>query len=368
MEHQPDIYSLEHSEKGHSERRLNILKEHTEDSQEALREARIALVENAKLKERFFEAISRRENMDSSGFAAIENLFIKYGLNLSVEEVESLVRQFNVSVSEYASKNVGLLSKNQLSPENIRERKMTSRGILSVLEFIRNRKKLLLSQPETKHEFYTEDILDAKYKIDLIECDMQEIDGKLVVHTMNLIQVKSSQPTDAEIRAITNAHRSWINSSVMDFDAFKREYTDGIPDEVTIEVLAKNSDEVENVLLEICTDPSGFNPDVFIKQLDLDDLNNKQKAWLMSDYVPLIVEHIKTNVEKGTVTQEEATAIINALNDIEAKVRAKAKLPRNIARISTINSVVAVGGTIVNQTVLQEKPSDPNKAKILKYN
>ncbi|MES3004900.1 MAG: hypothetical protein V4690_02175 [Patescibacteria group bacterium] len=368
MEQQPNIYALEHAEKGHSERKLNLLSDDTEDRQEALREARIALVENIKLKERFFEAISKRESMDASGFAAIENLFIKYGLSLSADEVEALVRQFNVSVSEYASKNIGVLSKNQLSPENLRERKMTSKGILSVLEFIKNRKKLLLSQPETKHEFYTEDVLDAKYKIDLIECDMQEVDGKLVVHTMNLIQVKSSQPTEDEIKNITNAHRSWIGSSVMDFDAFKREYTDGIPDEVMIEVLAKNSEEVENVLLEICTDPNGFNPDGFIKQLDLEDLNNKQKAWLMSDYVPLIVEHIKASVEKGTATQEEADAIINALNDIEAKVRSKAKLPRNIARINTVNSIIAVGGKIVHQTTLQEKPNDPNKAKILKYN
>jgi len=369
MEHQPNFYSLEQDGNSHRERKLNHVGDGIEDRHEALKIARLALIDNPKLQERFFEAVIQGEgNKDPSGFAAIENLFVKHCLTLDDAEIESLIRQFNAGLSEYAAKNVGILPSKVTSPESIKKQKRYASSIISVIDFINSRKKLLDIDPKTQHEFFTEDILDAKYQIDLIECIYEEIDGEMVVHTMNLVQVKSSDPTESDIRNITDGHRAWINSSVMDFDAFRREYTDGMPDEVTLELLGNDATEIIGLLLEVWSNPGDFNPEDFIKKLELDDLNNKQKAWLLRQFTPIVIEHLRKGAIEHKSLEKDVELTIKKLTDLEEKVCAKAKLPRNLARVQTINSIITVGAKIVHQTILQEKPENQDKAKILKYN
>ncbi len=61
---------------------------------------------------------------------------------------------------------------------------------------------------------------------------------------------------------------------------------------------------------------------------------------------------------------------MGAIDAVEAKVRAKAKLPRNLAHIRNVNSIIAVGSKIVQETNLISAQDNKNidKEKIIKYN
>ncbi len=377
MEKQPILYSLEHEDDkpkgaGHSERVLDTVGRENLDQNEELRAARAALLGNDAIYKKLFTAIGYRASGSAASFAthysSVENIFVKYCQNLSDTSIDSIVRQFNIGANEYASKNKGVLSEKILTPEMLKSEKLNASGIKSVVNFIRARKKLLDTDPPTEYQFYVEDELDAKYKIDLIECIYKHDGDRLVVDTMNLIQIKSSEPTDDEQGRILSSHKSWIVSSVMDFDSLKKEYTDGIPEDITIESIARDSEEVETILLDICTDPGGFNPDEFIKRLDLEQLTNKQKAWLLMDYSSIIKDHVRKSHLNGTVTEDQSREIIVALDMLEAKVRSKAKLPKNIAHIANVNSIIAVGAKIVKNTQLIATEEGKKSGKIIKYN
>jgi len=370
MEQQPDLYSIEHGEKEHKERKLNTLDTSPAiDLSEEIKEARIALVGNDRLYQRFFDGIQDLESYDASRFSSVQNLFIEYCINLRSDEIEALVRQFNVGLSEYARKNMASIPPKYRDPLVIRDMKLNSKGIFTVLEFIRARKKLLEADPATKYTFLTEDILDAKYKIDILECIYDTSEGNTDnIHTMNLIQVKSSEPSDSEVRTITDGHRAWINSEVMDFEAFRREFTDGIPDAVTLKQITQNLQELSDILQEIYTEPGEFKPGTFVDRLKLEELTNKQRAWLLSDSVPIIKATIQEAVESGEIGAKEAAEFVRVLDELEKKVRSKAKLPRNITRVHSVNSIIAVGKQVVKETVLKSKSDNRDRDHVMKYN
>ncbi len=164
------------------------------DKNEALKEAQETLIGNEKLYKKFLRGLAARENKDATDLASIENTFIRYCQNLPDAEIESLIRQFNTGIRKYIVDNQGVL---EISQKTIQEmlsrnhRGISSPGILSVINFIKARKKLLSAKPSQEYVFYSEDVLDARYKIDLIECIYTE-NGD--IDTMNLIQIKSSVP------------------------------------------------------------------------------------------------------------------------------------------------------------------------------
>lgn len=379
MEKQPDLYALEHSggdnpesknktKLSHSERRLHSFVGNPEmDSNDRLKMAREAILDDERLYEKFFRAIKERSGRDSTGFASIENVFIKYCLDLSESDIEAFVRQFNKGLSTYAEKHSGTLDREQKDPEEIQRREIKFEGIMSVINYIKARRLLLDQEPASRYDFVFDDVLDAKYKIDLIEQIYSEEDGHLNITTMNLVQVKSSEPMDEEKRKILESHMAWIHSSLMDFDSFEKEYTDGMPDEVAIETLGRNAEEVKSILEDICTDPSGFNADKFIKKLNLEFLKNKHKAWLLLKWSKVIKNYVLRCVEENIATQEQADSIIRTIDEMESKLVAKAKLPRNIAHIHNINSVITVGPQIIQTEVIATQPATQGKNKILKY-
>lgn len=368
MESQPDLYSLEKNGKDHKERRFDLIEDRVEDQNEDLRIAREALLGNDELYKRFFRAMKDVESMDASGFAHIENRFIKECQNLSLEDIESLVRQFNRGLNGFASKNPSALHGATTSPENIRRREIKTQGIVSVIDFIKARKSLFDLDPQTRYRLYTEDTLDAKFKIDLIECIFDEdADGNLSISTMSLIQVKSSERNEDEQEAILNSHRSWVNTSLMDFQSLREEYTAGLPDGIPIETLSQNADETALLLLDITTDPDGFNVDNFVSRLGIDDLTKKQKAWLLSESGERIKKIIANIQEEGQTPIEESGQIVKTLDDMQTTSRTKAKLPKNIARVGAIKSITAIGPKIVHENVIAAPTENPDHAKIMKY-
>ncbi len=379
------VTTIENTDKpgDHRERPLESLETAyiDKDQNERLRYAQESIVNNNKLKELFLKAnIDIDFQKNPRKFAQVEDLFVSTLQDLSDNEIDSVIRQFNSKFKEYVSKQINLDISNNLRRKIFENDSIStdgahgnihSKSIKNVIHFIRSRRQLLESGPSQKYGLYFEHSLDAHNKIDLVECIFEEFDGETHIAVMNLIQIKSSTPTVDEQQKITKAHRDWITSSVMDLENFEREYSDGIPPGLTIEMLSQNADEIEGLLQDLCTQEGDFNPDGFIKNLNLEETNNKHKAWLLTKYNEVLKRKIREVVTRSAGTEYEieqakADLIIERLTQLEEKVRVKAKLPRNLSYIDTINSITAVGKQIVHEETLVTHTEEKAKRKIVK--
>jgi len=356
---------------GHTERKLKLIDNKETKGNNALGEAQKALLGNEDLYNKFLKGLTNkldRQGADASSLAGIENIFITYCQNLSDADIESLVRQFNKGFKDYIRAKKGDINLDEQRFEEINRKEITSRGIISVLQFIRARKKLLDLTPSQEYAFYFEDVLDARYQIDLVECIYHRNGKEVSIDAMNLIQVKSSEPSEEEQERIARAHREWLTSSVMDFDSFEHEYSDGIPGNLTIESLIKNADEVENILLDICTNPNGEEFKVaeeFISKLDLGELSNKHKAWLLSQYGKSLKGLILGARKKKILTNFQARDILTAIERLGNSVMVKAKMPKNVTMIKKINSIISVGSKITRTENLTGNEKDSRHQKIM---
>ncbi len=152
----------------------------------------------------------------------------------------------------------------------------------------------------------------------------------------------------------------------MDFDMFEHQYSDGIPEELQIEELSKNAEKIDAVLLNMCTDPSGFKPEQFIDSLDLDKLSNKHKAWLLIKYGTILREEIHRATEEGNIAEPEAKLIIETLETLEETLRIKARIPKNLTHIHEINSIIAVGPKEIRKETILNHRDDRRHQKIAK--
>lgn len=356
---------------GHTERKLKLIDNKETKGNDALREAQKALLGNENLYNKFFKGLTNkldRQGADASSLAGVENIFITYCQNLSDVEIESLVRQFNKGFKDYIRVKKGDINLSEQRLEEINKKEITARGIISVVQFIRARKKLLDLKPSQEYAFYFEDVLDARYQIDLIECIYNRNGQEVSIDSMNLIQVKSSEPSEEEQERITRAHKEWLTSSVMDLDSFEHEYSDGIPENLTIESLLKNADEVENILLDICTDPNRAEigaAEEFISKLDLGELSNKHKAWLLLQYGKRLKDLILGARKKRILTNLQARDILTAIERLGSSVMTKAKMPKNFSTVQEINSAISVGARIIKKENLFGRGEDSRHKKIM---
>lgn len=371
------LYTIEHPDEGvghdHTERKLERIKTEETDRYKSLHEAQASLLNNESLYNSRVTGLLRGPGFTTNGSAVAENAFISYCQNLTDEDVANLVMQFNRGLAEYIRKNnvrLGISSadlQGLLSPQQNEFHArlwIEPKGILNVIEFIRARKMVHGVGEQQNFEFFFNDALDSSKDIDLLEVIYDE--GGSTIQTLNLIQAKSSRPSQEKINENVAAHRRWVTESVMDFDAFTREFTDGIPDGVTIESLAENAEQVEELLLDMCTDPEGFNPDSFLEKLDLGTLTNKQKAWLLLKYGKIIEEKISKAKEDGILDEQQASQILEALNKLTNKVTAKAKLPKNFAKVGRINSLITVGPNVINEVTILGPETADEKKKVFK--
>lgn len=374
----PQLYTIENPQvrggAGHVERKLEQVGNlDTVDKNKALKEAQENLL-SEKMYIKFLQAtLDKDEKQERRGLCQIENIFISHLQNLSNTEIESVIRQFNTNFKRFVADYKGTISMNTEQRrkifENDRRNNREIRGnihpnsIISVIDFIRNRKVLLELNPSQRYTFYTESHLDAHYGIDLIECLYLE-NGD--VGTMNLIQIKSSEPDLEALKKISRDHRKWITSCVMDMEMFEQEYTHGIPEGLTIETFSKNADEIEELLLDMCTREGEFDPEPFIKKLDLGRLSNKHKAWLLIKYGAILKDKITTAVSHEMITEPEARVLIQAMNRLEDEVEAKAKMPKNLAHIHEVNSITTVGPRVIRKELIFPLSDDTGHKKIIK--
>lgn len=367
---QPEIYSIEKARtpNDHIERKLEPVGISEKSNHEALVEAREAIVGNENLYMGMLRAILAKETRDATGFARIENMFVAYSENLTDRDIENLVRQFNVGFKNYIIAERAKLKISEHVYQMIISGKkdISPRGIQSVLSFISTRRALLEMTPTQKYGFYTEDILDALHKIDLVECLFEDTPEGRVVSKMNLIQIKSSEPDRETQDAIIDTHRRWILSSVMDFDSLEREFTEGMPSQVSAEILRKMAEETGEVVAEIIRDADNFDIVKFMDSLNFNQLNDKQKAWTFSKIGTVLKKKIEQLFEEGSVNKEQADKIIGDLDSMENTLRVKSKLPKNLSSINSVNSIVAVGDRIIRNKILVAEPPTQGAKKILR--
>lgn len=313
------------------------------------------------LTEKYFEKLKRayekkeeKRGGDASGFAEIENEFVAFCHNLDNEKISSLVKEFNRKFRDYI-------------PAYLTKIKTTGgideKGIMSVVEFLKSRKKFLELKPSQEYAFCFENVLDARNKIDVIEYIYNRNEkGELMVDTMSLIQVKTTEPTEREKEEILEAHKKWLTSSVMDFDTYNRKYSDGIPDNLPMKDLAENLGEIGELFLDMCTDPNGFSIKKFIDKLGLEDfekLKNKNKAWLLLHYgdgfKKMIIDYRKSKI----LSENQARALYDVLKKLEEKVKKEITKLKNFSKVKNIYSVIAVGEKIVEKNELQKDNVNP---------
>ena len=355
IEQPPKISTVEKSNQlgsDHIVRNLRAIGNKKEKGNDALHTAQEKLIGNANLYNKFLQSLVGKldkQGGDASNLAGLENMFVSHCQNLSNEEIDSLVRQFNTGFKEFIRKNKNNIKEEQF--ERIHNEGIKSIGIKSVVEFIKERKKLLDLEPTHEYAFRFEDVLDARHKIDLMEfLYHRNSKGEVLIDTLNLIQVKSSAPTEREKDEIINAHREWITSSVMDLDRFNKEFKNGIPDHLTLETLVKNEEEVANILLDIFTGPNKkefTKAEEFIAKLDLGKLENKHKAWLFLEYGERLKNIILEAKDKEKLDNEFVEDILSALQKLEDEIKLKAKMPKSLAKIGKINSIICVGAEII---------------------
>lgn len=348
---------------------LQPLGNQKEKGSDALRKAQEELQNNENLFNKFLKGLlvkydyeSQRRGAQASILAGVENNFIKYCQNLPNREIESVVSGFNRNFRRYLDAHKDSPEKILSGPkynEDKQERVFKERyleiynegiksiGIINVVEFIKQRKEILNIKPPEEDVLYFENVLDSKYAIDVVVCRVVVEKNKVKIKSMYLVQVKSSEPTEREKDNFVNAHINFVNSDLMDFDAFEDQFSDGIPENLPIEELVKNAEQVGDILLDMSSDPDvqkspdKFNPNIFISKLQLDfgNLSNMHKAWLLLKYGMTLRERIQKAQIDGIIDESQASAVLEAMDKLEDEIRSKAKMPKDFSNVPEIYSI-----------------------------
>lgn len=245
---------------------------------QALEKARQEILNNTQTNEKLnrlmIKAIQAKEGMNVVWFSQIENLFIKNCVNLTDGEIDSLVRQFNEKFRRWYNEHRGTIEVTGKTMQEIQTGHwdILPNGIRSVVHFLRARRRLLESQPKQNYEFLFDDALDARWKADVVEVIFREDDGNLIIDELNLIQIKSSQPTREEKSSITSSHRNFFSGGILSPEQLENVFL-GETDRVQIkgvERFLKTEEAVKEALLDIITEPSLTDDlDLIFKKLQM---------------------------------------------------------------------------------------------------
>ena len=268
-------------------------------------------------------------------YASVENEFIGNCLNLTDEEIEQLVREFNDGFKKY------FFAQGGLGGDFTIEKHLDAKGIISVVKYIRSQRELYKNSPQEVHYFF-EDNLDARYAIDLLEVKTSTNEsGDRVAQEINLVQIKSRPPEPNDRDNIQKNHREYYNT----VNTFELRERNVFLDRLKKEILLKNAEEVRDLIFDICTDPVEFDPGVFISKLKIENLSDRHKVSLLLRYLARIdnfVPQIRKNKKKYRLTDEEIDTALAALKRLEDKAK-QIKQSINV-KSPQINSVIVANG------------------------
>lgn len=183
---------------------------------ELLAKAREEILNDESLLNKILQAITAKtQDRAVIKFAEVENILVEKCINLTENDTDNLIRQLGKKFLDY------IKSGNKISEitGQVREDLLTgrfnidSRGIKSVVSFIRERVKLLIKKPAQRFILGFNNRLDATRKIDLVEIILGETDT--IIEQLNFIQVKSSSPTNEEVSHIVREHKIFAHRDIL---------------------------------------------------------------------------------------------------------------------------------------------------------
>lgn len=329
-----------------------------------LLEARLNIIENKTLYSKILEAIKNKiKRNPSDKFTEIENLLVEKCINLSDSDIDSVVRQLNRKFIEHIQSMQGSLDIDGNTLVNITTGKwnLNSGGIKSVVNFIKNRVQLLRSNPSQDFTLGVNERLDARFAIDLIEV-IRNTSGD--IDQLNLIQIKSSEPTEEEKEKIVKTHRDFVNQNLLslkDVDEFS------IPKEEERKIFEDTINDQSvmfDKLFDICIDYRETDLGSLSVLLGINHLTNLQRAWILSTYFEIIIEQIESAYREGYIEEESKSALIKDLTLLLEESVSKSGIPTNIIKINSVNSIIAVGPRVVSEISIYGSEESPLTASV----
>ncbi|MEK7642381.1 MAG: hypothetical protein AAB392_01155 [Patescibacteria group bacterium] len=299
--------------------------------------------------ELFVKAITDKETTGSNDkLAFLQNRIIQECANLSLQDAELVLDQFNRAVQQWFVKKISKAGIDSRVYSSISTGKYTHgdnnidiRGIKNVISFLREQSLKYETSESVGCRFYFNEWLDARRMIDVI-MELRRGDEVEIV----LVQIKSSPPSGSELEKIRMDHERWAGEEWFDLEGYERSFiSDGTLEEV--ESFLKNKEEVEEALMDFCTNPNSRSLDDLLRSLHLSGLNNREKAWILRKHLTLIKEQINIASEDGYVDLETKDSILEELGKLSETLERKVRLPKAQFLVGKIRSVVAVGSKIL---------------------
>lgn len=306
---------------------------------------------NEKMFKIFLNAITEKIKFGSNDrLTYLQNRIVEACINLSDRDTELIINQFNRSVRDWFQNNFNQRDVDSRVYDSIIRGEYTHgrknidpRGIQSVISFLKARTILLDSKPGEEYEHYFSSRLDARFSVDVVERIGNEDNLRV-----SLIQIKSSVPSGEEIELIHRDHESWVKEEWMSFEEYERSFVEEGTSEET-QAFLENKKEMQMALIELLTNPNGFNPDALMGSLHLAHLNNRQRAWILWKYSDLLIEHIEELKKENPEEVTMLNSIFNELVSLKDELTKKAKLPKSQTLVNNVDSLICVGAKEVSR-------------------
>lgn len=183
---------------------------------EILTKAREEILNDENLLNKILQAITAKTQDGAViKFAEVENILVEKCINLTENDMNNLIRQLGRKFLDYIRYSDKIAEITGQTREDLLTGRFNidSRGIKSVISFVRERVKLLMKKPTQRFILGFNNRLDAVRKIDLIEIILGETDA--TIEQLNFIQIKSSPPTSEDVSNIVREHGSFAHRDIL---------------------------------------------------------------------------------------------------------------------------------------------------------
>jgi len=298
-------------------------------------------------------------NVSVEKLAQIENSLIENCIHLSDNDIDNLVEQLNKKTLKIVAENKHSLPISPKTSQVIYSMKWHphSISIKSVVHFIQERSKSLAGKPNQHFSLGFSDRLDAHRKIDIIEAIFGEMDSE--IEQLNLIQIKSSMPSEEEISKTTDEHSRYVMDDMMRLGDVEYLELPKEKDRQMYEETLQNREIMREKFFDICTKYESVNQQSLIELLGLGNLNDLQKAWIFSSHIKGIEKQIEQMCLDGYIDEKHKNMLIQDMESLYRSLVKKAGVPMRRVKINVINSLVSVGPNAINHVEIYNSMKSP---------
>lgn len=329
-----------------------------ESREKALELARRDIVENEKLYEAFVKGVRDKGNGGEVQLARIQNALTKRCVDLSDEQIDSVIRQFTHRLGEWYSARrgeFGLDERKDVEIRRVNGSVINADGVKSVVRYLRARSAELSSEGAPRHMYCFENSLDAHYKIDVVEMLYRASDEGVVIDEMNAVQIKNSIPSEEAAAAIESDHKEWALEKLLSYRKFMALK---LGKEAGAEARADAGAEasaMQELLIDLMTSPEEVTAASLAERLKLGGASAPEKAAIVFGKADAFRAAVDELVREGYADQEWKARLDGAYGELAASLSAKIGIPAKRAPIRRISSSIVVNGKTAKKTSLYER-------------